>query len=534
MQASEQTAGYAAARDSTAALRDSRFISAALAASIVCIVAVNLCREIEAFPGLHGDEAWIGLRAIEQQIQGMFTLHGMNRYTGSLFPQLAAFSFSMFSPDVGSLRLPGVALNVLALQLMTVALWRRGIAAVYFALLMGSSFLFLFYSRVAWEVDALQNVLLAAIFLAVTQLMRAGRSSPFPVLLFLLSFSIGCWNHAIFGTAALAFAAAANLIALKWPREDTARLALIGNLNLLLQAILLARYVVVDGPFAQQVLPALAAGLIVILSTTYAYLAAEVRLAAAAQRIFGHPRLAKLATPLIILSVALSLAASPANDTTFFGTVSGVILLERVASYVPGSIELAALHARMAILLVIFAVPLLAAWRSVRLEREPTLLPLLILWTIFAFPALRLATGLIADRYDIIPQFLFFCAVALAIGQYPIRWRVPLQLMLLAGFIHAQVTLLGEIVRKQDRAPLVMVKYGAYGDTSWHFLRLDGLASYLKARQLCDVRSSNFFIDQPLKFLMSTGQPCHGKRVVQVEYCTACASPVPWFELKVD
>ena len=156
----------------------------------------------------------------------------------------------MFSPDVGSLRLPGVALNVPALQLMTVALWRRGIAAVYFALLMGSSFLFLFYSRVAWEVDALQNVLLAAIFLAVTQLMHAGRSSPFPVLLFLLSFSIGCWNHAIFGTAALAFAAAANLIALKWPREDTARLALIGNLNLLLQAILLARYVVVDGPFA--------------------------------------------------------------------------------------------------------------------------------------------------------------------------------------------------------------------------------------------------------------------------------------------
>src|SRR5262249_36636675 len=141
-------------------------------------------------------------------------------------------------------------------------------------------------------------------------------------------------------------------------------------------------------------------------------------------------RLARFANACLFASIALSLIASPTSDISFFGTMSGAILLERVVSYVPGPIEMIALDVRMAILLAIFGAILLASYRSVRLEQP--LLPLLLLWTIFYFPALRFAIASVADRYYIIPQFLFFCSIALAIDSRPVEWRAPIQLVVLA------------------------------------------------------------------------------------------------------
>ena len=93
---------------------------------------------------------------------------------------------------------------------------------------------------------------------------------------------------------------------------------------------------------------------------------------------------------LLIGFVTIALAASPAGDISFFGTVSGVILLERVVSYLPGPVEMTALHLRMVLLLALFAA---AAFQSLRNERnEPAqlLLPLSCLWTLAFFAALRL------------------------------------------------------------------------------------------------------------------------------------------------
>jgi len=188
----------------------------------------------------------------------------------------------------------------------------------------------------------------------------------------------------------------------------------------------------------------------------------------------------------------------------------------------------------MAIFLVMFAAIMLVGFRSDRLQRGQPILPLLVLWTIFYFPALRLAVSTVADRYYIIPQFLFFCSIALAIDSHPMRWRAPLLLVVLAGFIHAQITLFREIVRDRDRPPFEEFKYGSYGDTSRHFLKLDALANYLKAHALCEVRSSNFFIAQPMHFLMMTGKACLVADHVEVEYCQTCLAPVPWFELRTQ
>src|SRR5262249_45490085 len=205
-----------------------------------------------------------------------------------------------------------------ALLLMAAALWRRRAAALYFVLMMGSSLLFLFYSRVAWEVNAFQNFLLATIFLVLTQFLKKSRSASRWIFLFLLAFSVGCWNHAIFAAAALSLAGAATLIALKWPGEANVRLMLLGHLNLLVQAVLLARHFVGDGPFMRHALPAIAAGLMVILGATRVHVAAEAHLVPAALKLVSERRLARFANTLLLGSVAISLLVSPASDVSFF------------------------------------------------------------------------------------------------------------------------------------------------------------------------------------------------------------------------
>ena len=516
--------------------RSSNIAYAGLLASITAMVAAGLLVRLNSFPGLHGDEAWVGLRALEQQTRGMFTLRGMNGYTGSLFPEIVSLVFSIIPASVGSLRLAGAILNGLALGLTALALWKRGAAALTFALAMGSSLLFLFYSRVAWEVNALQNLLLALVLLTLPHLLERGRSPHRWLFLLLLAFSLGCWSHAIFIAAALSFAAATLLVALKWPGESSARLLLIGQLNLLVQIVLCGRHFVGDGAFVARALPAMLAGLGLIALATHAYVRVEGYLLPYTIKALTDRRVARLATVLLVGFVVLSLAASPIGDVSFFGTVSGMILLERVVSYLPGPIEMIALHLRMVLLLALFAA---AALRSLSLRSKPSepeqlLLPLFCLWTIAYFPALRLSIASVADRYYIIPQFLLFVSIALAIDGFRASWKMPAIALLLAGFVHAQVTMVREAFRDEDRPPFELFDYAGYTDTSRHFMRLDALTNELKSRAACRVESSSFFIVQPMRFLMAVGQPCTGNAEVRVEYCAACLAPVRGFELQLQ
>lgn len=508
--------------------------SAGLLASIIAMIAAGLLVRLNSFPGLHGDEAWVGLRALEQQARGMFTLRGMNGYTGSLFPEIVSLVFSIVPAGVGSLRLAGALLNGLALGVTALAFRKRGTAAFCFTLAMGSSLLFLFYSRVAWEVNALQNLLLALVLLALPHLLQGGRSSRRWLFLLLLAFSLGCWSHAIFVAAALSFAAAAGLVALRWPGESSARLLLIGQLNLLLQLVLFGRHFVGDGAALTRALPALLAGLALIALAVHAYVRIEDKLLRLAVRTLTDRRAARFASPIIVGFVVLALAASPTSDVSFFGTLSGVILLERVVSYLPGPIEMIALHLRMALLLILFAALALRSFRGKPNAPEQLLLPLLCLWTIAYFPALRLSIASVADRYYIIPQFLLFVSIALAVDGLRASWKAAAMALLLAGFIHAQVTIVREAFRKDDRPPFELFDYAGYTDTSRHFMRLDPLTDYLKSKTYCRVESSSFFISQPMRFLMAVGQPCAGHAEVRVNYCASCLKPVHGFQLEVQ
>jgi hypothetical protein len=70
---------------------------------IFLISAVLLFAWLDTVPGLHGDEAWVGLRA-NDIVRGDRPLLGMNGYTGSLHQYFAAFAFRFFGMKVWSLR----------------------------------------------------------------------------------------------------------------------------------------------------------------------------------------------------------------------------------------------------------------------------------------------------------------------------------------------------------------------------------------------------------------------------------------------
>src|SRR5215831_8954145 len=152
------------------------------------------------FPGLHGDEAWLGLFALRIRDQGLYSPHEMNTYTGSLYAWLLSWVFTYFPPDVFSLRIGGVLLNGSAVVIATWHFAKRfglGSALVWLYLL-GTSALFVFKSRLAWEVTALQNLLLTGILVLCARFLEDRRRAFGDVLAFLVLNYIGVINHFIF------------------------------------------------------------------------------------------------------------------------------------------------------------------------------------------------------------------------------------------------------------------------------------------------------------------------------------------------
>jgi 4-amino-4-deoxy-L-arabinose transferase-like glycosyltransferase len=146
-------------------------------------------------PGLHGDEAWAGLRAAEI-LHGLRPLLGMNEYTGPLHQYLIAAVFSITGFSVGALRLTtAICFLVIVPIYFRVARfffdeWTAGIAV----LILVTCPFFVAYGRTAHEVFALGPLFA---FAAMGLLVKAscGRMTCFFAGVLL---GLGCWNHFIF------------------------------------------------------------------------------------------------------------------------------------------------------------------------------------------------------------------------------------------------------------------------------------------------------------------------------------------------
>lgn len=509
-----------------------KILSRACTIFLLGLICTELVFRLTVFPGLNGDEAWMGLNALGITSRGMTSLNGMNNYTGALFSGVAAAQFSLTGAGMLSLRLPSALCNGLAMALVIATLWNQGRAAFFAALLFASSLLFLFYSRVAWEVSALQNLLLAAILAALARLLSAERPSLAMTLPFFAAFALGIWNHFIFAASATSLALAATLLLWRRPGPEIARAFLLGVFNLPLQAILmLAKYLTPTGAFATHALPTLLFGLVLIGATGSAFVTLEPRLSRKLLRFL--PRHAefvgKIGRTLTAIAAAVLVFSLPLDGISFFGTLSGYMPLARAASHVAGWPEIIGQHAAAAILLAAFVTQAFRSLRSSHDRPTPVLTALLMTWTILFFPALRIESPHVPDQYFIIPEFLFFCALSLAMAEMPRTWRHGLLAVMGVFFLYSQNAFWRELLRSDDGPPRDFT-YGLYGDNSRNFLKLGPLQSYLADHRICTIQSSSFFIDNPLHFLMAAGPACHGTGSVRIEYCDTCRQPVRWFK----
>jgi hypothetical protein len=498
------------------------------------ILFINVIFHLSAFPGLHGDEAWVGLRALEIMQNEFFFVEGMNWYTGGAFPGLVAVMFSALGVSVFSLRLLVPVLNWAAIALVVLTFWHRGCVAFYAALLFASSLLFLYYSRVASEICAFENFTLALIIFALSRLSLPDRPRFGDVFLFFSAFAFGTWNHFIFLVAVVSFAIIALFISFQDRTPTGARIFLLGTLNLVVPTLLYyGKPHLRDGDFINHAMPLLLSGVTLLLGVSLLFVIMDRRISPSIARFLAaKPLLSRRLALLLSCSVFTGLIyAFREHLIPFFGTLSGLIMRERVVSYVAEPVDSVAGLLWAGVLVGVFFVFLIRATRSNHAGRPDSLTCVLLVWPVVFLAILNFVAPYTAERYYLIPHFLLLIALSLVFDEIPFLWRKALGVVLFIGFFQAQFFLLSEAMKTENRRP-IEARFRRYHDTSAHFLRLNQLEGFLREKGVCEIESSSYFIYEPLKFLQKSLPPsCHEGRVARIEYCDTCQEPVPWFEI---
>ncbi len=501
-----------------------RRAAAALAAAFLLLSAASLLVRLGRFPALTLDEAWTGIFAVQLSTLGLYTPHEMNFYTGPLFALAVSKVFAVLGVGVRSLRLPGAAANALALLLAAAVLGRRvraESAAWWAALAAGSSYL-LFKSRVAWEVFALQPLLLT-----LTLALLDGPADPARVFLFCAVTLVGIQNHFIY------LSVPSSLVALyaaraAWREEDEAL------------------------PWLRASLAALAMGAVVFL--------VKPRLSEAA-----WPRERAWAVPLFLALPLLAAAASALGewerplvrllarpDARRWGLRAGGLGLLAFAVWhgVPLTLALAGPVVWKRILswdapwwldLPLHAAALLGlgllGWRAARAwHGREALTPFertLALWPPAYAAIFILFRNTSSERYYSPLQFLCLAGLAAALPRLPRpdrRWALAAVGLLV---LTTQGALWSALAAPPDRRPLTF-KVGWHAENSWDFARKDAVFAAFDASGACRPYDENSFIQVPLLFhrFAVPAPGCDPGLRLRAEQCRDCAAP-PWYRWSV-
>lgn len=424
---------------------------------LLALAALALLWNLGAFPALSGDEAWIGMFATRILKRGFYTPHEMNFYTGALYGLGLAGLFKLAGVGVAPLRLLGASANVAALA-------GRG---RWLPLLALGSVYYMTKSRLAWEVYALQPLLIAS------SAALLARPTPWRAAAFVALTAVGVQNHFIYISIPLS---------------------------------LVVVYALLDDK------PGLRAACAGLAAATLIYLV-KPRLTEAAwpaQRLWAVPLF--LALPAlalvpwerrlprvpIITPVAVGVAAFAAwHGLAFLQVLAGPVVWKRVISWDAPWWYDVPLYAWAVFLAGVLL------WRGARAlaGHEPLTNHerLLALWP-FAYMAVFLLFRHTSSlRYYSPLHFICLLALADALARFPTPDRRPL---LAAGILAAllvQAPLWRELISPADRRPLTF-RTGWRLENSWDFARKDALFKAWDESGACRLVQGNSFVDLPLFF----------------------------------
>lgn len=473
----------------------------------------------------------MGLFALRLRESGFYTPHGMNDYTGPLFGLLLAGTFDKIPAGVYALRLPGALCNAAAALLLAGHFARRlGFGAAFAWLyLAATSTMFLWESRVAWEVCAFQNLLLAVILTQCRLYIEERRFPPWSVLLFLACLLAGTLNHFIFISVPLSLAALSTArLWLERDRESTGFWrACCAGLLLCAAAFAVKPRIGADFWRENAALLAAATALMPFLFTA-AFLRIGGRWDALILNRFERAALSagrarRAAKGLWLLGLA-AFALFHAAPLVQIG--SNVALFKRMMSWSPPWALSLPLYLWAAVLLGIYLHGALGALRDA--------LPLsayarfLLLWPLAYAPVFLLFRHTSSIRYYIIPSFLLMAGTAAALARLswvrsPRAWAPGLAVAALLNALFWS-----ELSAPQDRPPLEF-RVGWRKERSADFLRKEALFRLMEREGICRLKNMDGFIDLPLHFHNSTRRPdCDPHKVLETRLCAECTEP-PYF-----
>jgi hypothetical protein len=497
--------------------------AAALGLGLLALMAAQLFWRLGEFPGLHGDEAWVGLFALRLKADGLYTPHEMNTYTGALYGWLLVPVFERFGVGVRSLRLVGAVANPLAwLTLWAVVRRAAGArAALAGAALAATSGIVVLKSRVAWEVYALQPLFVSLALAAALRLAEGG-GRRWALLLFAASL-LGVQNHFIFLSLPLALAGAAALLAARG-REAGAALA-----AALVNVVLCAALFIVKPLVTEASWPAVRAPL---LAAFFLAPAAGLALLAAA-----GPRLAGLTAAL---AASRPWAAGPWPRRTFMGLLavciwfhalafveiqSGVAVARRLSGLpVPWALALPLYGWGAAVLWAAFS----DSWRRAEDGAEglaPGAALLAVLPVVYAavFILFRNTSSI---RYYVIPCHLALAALAASWPRRPGLGGPRVLAAAAAGALGALAVLALAASGPTERPP-IRFRVGWHREKSHDFLGKADLYAFAERERLCVLAHDESMIDIPLIFRRHAAPiaDCDQTRALRTRYCSDCSRP---------
>jgi hypothetical protein len=508
-----RAAGYSVSVPNEAASAPASWLRRTPAAAFVTLVACGLValltRGLGTMPGLHGDEAWFGLRAVAIAAGRDLSIHGMNGYTGSLFPYLVSISFGLFGRSVTSLRAVGVAANVASLAVAAVVcaiVGERRRSALPLLVFASASMFVTSESRIAWEVAALNPLLASTLVLTCTLWLKredglAGTRLGVGAASLLFVSSVGVFNHLIFVAFVFGLAAATLATATRYRTPGAAQLATMLALTLVSVALLAGVKLLAfrRGWTAPEALGVVSSLLVVEMAVL--------------SRLFSRPsvvralreRIDRSAGQLSWIVRAYFIAGGAVFAWThlvaFVQSLSNEALARRLYSVsMPGPL-LVASYVYAAMMLLLYATALARAERAIS---QPTpgeyLLVLLPIGTAACLPALVMSNSI--RHYILIATALLFAvASSFARLRLPMRRVIGALLASYAGVLNAFVgSILSEPAHYASVVP-VRFRLGRAVETSAHFLSLRDVVARLRKDEVDIVRTSDpFFIAKPVLF----------------------------------
>lgn len=172
-----------------------------IASFILAFILLIFCwiYRLDVLPGLHGDEAWSGIKAIYFNNHSVNQLNGMNSYTGILQALVVKTLFYYWGISVYNLRIAGVVFNLLAVTgicgIMIHHKYKK--SALAFILILLQSALYLTSARVAWEVNTFSLFFISLLFISAVNIYHNSKNAVW-VLIILITCFLGAYNHIIF------------------------------------------------------------------------------------------------------------------------------------------------------------------------------------------------------------------------------------------------------------------------------------------------------------------------------------------------